>query len=248
MDHYKLFIDGEFVEARDGKTFESIDPGTGLPIATVERAGRADAEAAIEAARRAFDRGEWSGLDPAARGAKIYDFADRVMQQGLRLAVTESMDSGQVIGLAKFMPMLGSGILRNLAYFASTKFPWEEEIPYSGNVFAPGRDFIRREPVGVCVGIIPWNFPMSMAFWKISHAIIMGNTIVLKPAPDTPWCAAVLGEITAERTDRSMRRTAVHTSFATPWQCACCKAAPRCMRSVKSCVIKAHRAPLSTPG
>jgi aldehyde dehydrogenase (NAD+) len=194
MDHYRLFIDGDFVEARDGRTFESIDPGTGLPIATVARAGKADAEAAIEAARRAFDKGDWSSLNPAARAAKIYDFADRVMQQGLRLAVTESMDSGQVIGLAKFMPMLGSGILRNLAYYAATKFPWEEEIPYSGNVFAPGRDFIRREPVGVCVGIIPWNFPMSMAFWKISHAIIMGNTIVLKPASATSLSALIIAE------------------------------------------------------
>ncbi len=194
MDHYKLFIDGEFVDAQSGRSFESIDPGTGLPIATVAQAGKADAEAAIEAARRAFDRGDWSNLEPAARAAKIYDFADRVMQQGLRLAVTESMDSGQVIGLAKFMPMLGSGVLRNLAYYAATKFPWEEEIPYSGNVFAPGRDFIRREPVGVCVGIIPWNFPMSMAFWKIAHAIIMGNTIVLKPASATSLSALIIAE------------------------------------------------------
>jgi len=194
MDHYKLFIDGEFVDARDGKTFESIDPGTGLPIATVAQAGKADAEAAIEAARRAFDNGDWSGLEPAARAARIYDFADRVMQQGLRLTVTESMDSGQVVGLAKFMPMLGSGILRNLAYYAATRFPWEEEIPYSGNVFAPGRDYIRREPVGVCVGIIPWNFPMSMAFWKISHAITMGNTIVLKPASATSLSALIIAE------------------------------------------------------
>ncbi len=124
MDHYKLFIDGEFVDARDGKAFQSIDPGTGLPFATVAQAGKADAEAAIEAARRAFDRGDWSGLEPAVRAAKIYDFADRVMQQGLRLTVTESMDSGQVVGLSKFMPMLGSGILRNLAYYAATRFPW----------------------------------------------------------------------------------------------------------------------------
>lgn len=194
MDHYKLFIDGEFVDARDGKTFESIDPGTGLPFATVARAGKADAEAAIEAARRAYDKGEWSGLDPAARAAKIYDFADHVMQQSLRLAVTESMDTGQIIGLAKFFPMIGAGLLRNLAYYGATKFPWEEEIPYSGNVFAPGRDFIRREPVGVCVGIIPWNVPMNMAFWKIAHAIIMGNSIVLKPASATPLSALILAE------------------------------------------------------
>jgi len=194
MDHYKLFIDGEFVDAQSRMTFASIDPGTGLPIANLAQAGRADAEMAVEAARRAFDRGDWARLDPAARAAKIYDFADRIMQQGLRLAITESMDSGQVIGLAKFMPMLGSGILRNLAYYAATKFPWEEEIPYSGNVFAPGRDFIRREPVGVCVGIIPWNFPMSMAFWKIAHAIIMGNTMVLKPASATSLSALIIAE------------------------------------------------------
>jgi aldehyde dehydrogenase (NAD+) len=92
------------------------------------------------------------------------------------------------------MPMLGSGVLRNLAYYAATQFPWEEEIPYSGNVFAPGRDFIRREPVGVCVGIIPWNFPMSMAFWKIAHAIIMGNTIVLKPASATSLSALIIAQ------------------------------------------------------
>jgi aldehyde dehydrogenase (NAD+) len=194
MDHYKLFIDGEFVDAKDGRTFQSIDPGTEAPIATVAQAGKADAEAAIEAARRAFDRGEWSGLSPAARAEKIYDFADQITQQTLRLAVTEAMDSGQVIGLAKYWGMLGSQLLRNLAYYSATKFPWEEEIPYAGNVFAPGRDFIRREPVGVCVGIIPWNFPLSMAFWKISQAITMGNTIVLKPASATPLGAFIIAE------------------------------------------------------
>ena len=144
VDHYKLFIDGEFVEAQNGATFESIDPGTGLPLATVAQAGVADAEAAITAARRAFDHGIWSGLTPQARAEKIYDFADQITQQTLRLAITESMDAGQVIGLAKYWGMLGSQLLRNFAYYAATKFPWEEEIPYSGNVFAPGRDYIRR--------------------------------------------------------------------------------------------------------
>jgi aldehyde dehydrogenase (NAD+) len=194
MEHYKLFIDGEFVDARSGETFESIDPGTELPIATVAKAGPADAEAAIEAARRAFDSGQWSGLTPKARAEKIYDFADQVTQQTLRMAVTEAMDSGQVIGLSKYWGMLGSQILRNLAYYAATAFPWEEEIPYSGNVFAAGRDFVRREPVGVCVGIIPWNFPLSMAFWKIAQAIVMGNTIVLKPASYTPLGALIVAE------------------------------------------------------
>ncbi len=194
MDQYKLFIDGEFVDAQDGRTFESIDPGNETPIATVAQAGKADAEAAIAAARRAFDQGEWPRLMPAARADRCYDFADQITQQNLRLALTESMDSGQVIGLAKYWGMLGSGILRNLAYYAANGFPWEEEIPFSGNVFGPGRDFIRREPIGVCVGIIPWNFPSSMAFWKIAQAIIMGNSIVLKPASYTPLTALIIAE------------------------------------------------------
>ena len=194
MEQYKLFIDGEFIDAASGKTFESIDPGTEAPIATVAQAGKADAETAIAAARKAFDRGDWSGLTPTARMAKIQDFADQVAQQGLRLAATECMDSGQIIGLAKFGPLLGVGLLRNLSLAAATKFPWEEEIPVSGNAFAPGREFIRREPIGVCVGIIPWNFPMTMAFWKIAPALIMGNTVVLKPASVTPLSALIIAE------------------------------------------------------
>ncbi|HEX7364841.1 MAG TPA: aldehyde dehydrogenase family protein [Dehalococcoidia bacterium] len=194
MDQYKLFIDGEFVDATSGKTFDSIDPGTEAPIATVAQAGKEDAEKAVAAARRAFNRGDWSGLSPSARMAKVQDFADQVAQQGLRLAATECMDSGQIIGLAGFGPLLGVTLLRNLSLAATTKFPWQEEIPVSGNAFAPGREFIRREPIGVCVGIIPWNFPMTMAFWKIAPAIIMGNTIVLKPASVTSLSALIIAE------------------------------------------------------
>ena len=194
MEVYKLFINGEFVDGQDGGIFESIDPGTGQSIATVARGGKADAEAAVAAARMAFDRGNWSGLSPAARMGKMQDFADQIARQGLRLAATESMDSGQIIGLAKFGPLLGIGLIRNLSLAAARKFPWEEEIPVSGNVFSPGREFIRREPLGVCVGIIPWNFPMTMAFWKIAPALIMGNTIVLKPASATPLTALIIAE------------------------------------------------------
>jgi acyl-CoA reductase-like NAD-dependent aldehyde dehydrogenase/alcohol dehydrogenase class IV len=194
VEQYKLFIDGKFVDAASGKTFESIDPGTEAPLATIAQAGKADAEAAIAAARKAFNSGVWSGLTPAARMAKIHDFADEVAKQGLRLAATECMDSGQIIGLAKFSPLLGIGFLRNMALAAATKFPWEEEIPVSGNAFGPGREFIRREPIGVCVGIIPWNFPMTMAFWKIAPSLIMGNCLVLKPASNTSLSALIIAE------------------------------------------------------
>ncbi len=194
MAQYKLFINGEFVDAASGKSFETIDPGTEQPIATVAQAGKADAEAAIAAARKAFDSGIWSGLAPAARLAKIQDFADQIAQQGLRLAATESMNAGQIINLAKFMPLLCIGYTRNISLYAATKFPWEEEIPASGNAFGPGREYIRREPIGVCVGIIPWNFPMLMAIWKMIPALATGNTVVLKPASYTPLTALILAE------------------------------------------------------
>jgi len=194
MEHYKLFIDGEFAEGASGEVFETIDPGLGVAFATVAKAGRADAEAAIAAARRSFDSGIWSNLSPDARAQKVYDFADQINQQSLRLAVTESQDGGHTIKLSKFWGMVGAGLLRNLAYFAAKDFPWKEEIPYSGNMLATGRDWIRREPIGVCVGIIPWNFPALMAFWKIAPAIIMGNSIVLKPATSTPLTALIIAE------------------------------------------------------
>jgi len=194
VEHYRLFINGEFVDAADGKTFETIDPGTESPIATVAQAGKADAAAAIAAARKAFDRGDWSGLTKEARAAKVQDFADQIAQQGLRLAATESMDAGQVISLAKFMPLISITFIRNLSLAAITKFPWEEEIPVSGNAFAPGREFIHREPIGVCVGIVPWNYPMYIALWKIVPALIMGNTMVLKPSSVTPLSALIMAE------------------------------------------------------
>ena len=96
MDEYKLFIDGEFVDAADGKTFETIDPGTGLPFATIAKAGTADAEAAIEAAKRAFDSGVWSGKSMEERVAILQDFADQISQQGVRMVMAECMDAGQI--------------------------------------------------------------------------------------------------------------------------------------------------------
>jgi len=194
VEQYKLFINGQFVDSASGKTFETLDPGTGAPIASVAQAGKEDAEAAIAAARRAFDSGEWGKMSVQARIAKVQDFADQVARQGLRLAATESMDAGQTITLAKFMPLISVTHLRNLSMAAATKFPWEEEIPVSGNAFAPGREYIRREPLGVCVGIVPWNYPLYIAIWKITPALCMGNTIVIKPASNTPLTACILAE------------------------------------------------------
>ena len=195
MEHFRLFIDGEFVDAADGKKFESTDPGTGLPFATVAQAGEAEAEAAILAARKAYETSGWKDLEPADRSRRVMEFADRLMQHAPRLAMMESMDSGGIIFRTGTEVLLGATLLRNLAHYAATQFPWKEDIPVPGNPFIPGRNYIRREPIGVCVGIVPWNFPMTMALWKLSQAIVMGNSIVLKPATNTPLSALILGEV-----------------------------------------------------
>ncbi|MBI5524160.1 MAG: aldehyde dehydrogenase family protein [Desulfarculus sp.] len=198
MEHFKLYIDGQFVDAQDGAAFETLDPGTGQAFATVAQAGPAEAEAAIQAARRAFDSGVWSGMAPDKRARIMMDFADRVLRQAVRLAMFESLDSGGIINRTKTEVFLGSLMVRNLAQLAARDFPWREEIPVSGNPFFPARNYIRREPIGVCVGIIPWNFPFSMAMWKIAMAAIMGNTVVLKPASHTPVSALIIAEALAE--------------------------------------------------
>ena len=118
MDHYKLFIDNQFVEASSGDVMESIDPGTGQVFATVAKAGHQDAERAIVAARKAFDNGEWSRLSPRARADIVYRFADEIAKQALRLAMIESADSGQVIRLSSLWGMMGQSMLRSLAYQA----------------------------------------------------------------------------------------------------------------------------------
>ena len=130
----------------------------------------------------------------ADRVAVLQDFADHISQQGVRMVLTECMDAGQILGYAKIIVMWASLLMRNLSTLALTKFPMEEEIPASGNAFSPGREFVRREPVGVCVGIVPWNFPTALAMWKIAPALIMGNTIVVKPASNTPLTALILAE------------------------------------------------------
>ncbi len=198
MEHFRLYIDGEFVDAADGARFETFDPGSGAAVATVARAGPAEARAAVEAARRAFDRGGWSDLEPADRARKVMNFADHLGRKTLRLALMEAMDSGGVINRTKSEPFAHANMMRNLAHYAAHKFPWRREVKVTGNPLSPGRNYVRHEPMGVCVGIVPWNFPMMMAMWKIAPALVMGNTVVLKPATLTPLSALIIAEAAHE--------------------------------------------------
>lgn len=198
MEHFKMFIGGEFVEAASGKTIECKDPGTGQPFATVPLGGKKDADNAVKAARRAFDSGVWSGLSPEERTAIIMDWADRIDQNTPRLAMYESMDAGMTIASAGGTLWGAVRTMRNLAWYAANRFPWKEEIPMAGGIIGFGRNVIVREPIGVCVGIVPWNQPFTIALWKIAQAISVGNTIVLKPASDTSVSALMLAETVAQ--------------------------------------------------
>lgn len=198
MDHFKMFINGEFVDAISGMTMECIDPGTGQSFATVPCGGAADADVSIKAAKEAFDSGVWSGMTPEERSEIIMDLADRIEANSTRLSMYESMDSGGVVTMAGGNIWSAAMTLRNLAWYASHKFTWREELPSSGSVFGSGRNIIVREPIGVCVGIVPWNLPFAESLWKIAHAISMGNTIVIKPASDTSVSALILGEVISQ--------------------------------------------------
>lgn len=193
-----MYIGGEFVDSISGRTREAIDPGTGLPFATYAYGGGSDAEAAIGVARKTFDSGVWSSLAQDERSRAIMDFSDRLTKYIVRLASYESMDSGGIINRTGAEVVGASMTARNLAWYAARRFKWHEEVREPASLASPGRNYIRREPLGVCVGIIPWNFPFGMAMWKILHAVTMGNSIVLKPASDTTLSALILGEVLSE--------------------------------------------------
>jgi aldehyde dehydrogenase (NAD+) len=194
LEHFQMFIGGEFAEAVSGKTMEITDPGTGLPFATVPVGGDADANAAVRAAKAAFDSGAWSDLSPQQRCEIISEWADLLEAEAPRITMYESMNVGSPVSWAGGGIWVSTMTIRNLAWYAANKFPWQEDIPMGGSVYAYGMRTIIREPIGVCVGIVPWNVPFMIAVWKIAHAIAMGNTIILKPASDTPISALILAE------------------------------------------------------
>jgi acyl-CoA reductase-like NAD-dependent aldehyde dehydrogenase len=190
---HRLLIGGERVEAGGGGTFTTFDPSTGRPVAEVAQAGVADVDRAVRAARVALE-GKWGSLTPTKRGALIHRLADLVERHADELAQLESLDGGKPVGLAKIVDV--GKTVDHLRYFAGwpTKIAGEV-IPVS----QPGvHVYTRREPVGVCGQIVPWNFPLLMAAWKVGPALAAGCTTVLKPAEQTPLTALRLGELALE--------------------------------------------------
>jgi aldehyde dehydrogenase (NAD+)/phenylacetaldehyde dehydrogenase len=191
---HRLLIGAERTEAADGRMFATLDPATGREIAQVPHAGAEDVERAVEAARAAFADGPWASIGAAGRERLMRALADAIEERAEELAQIESLDNGKPVGLAQYVDV--NGAIGHLRYFAG----WPTKI--EGGVLpvaAPNMHcYTRREPVGVCGQIIPWNFPLLMAAWKLGPALAAGCTVVLKPAEQTPLSALRLGELALE--------------------------------------------------
>jgi phenylacetaldehyde dehydrogenase len=192
-DAKKMYIDGKFVDAKSGKTFPVFNPATGDVLAHVAEGDAADIDLAIAAARRAFDHGPWRKFSPSQRARLIYQLADKMEERLEDFALLESLDNGKPLAVARVADVPMS--VDNLRYMSgwATKI-LGDSIPIPGEFHA----YTRREPIGVVGQIIPWNFPLLMAAWKIGPALAAGCTIVLKPAEQTPLSALLLAEIAAE--------------------------------------------------
>src|SRR5205823_3140386 len=194
-DVHELLIDGERRPAADGRTFDTPDPSTGERLATVSHAGAQDVDRAVQAARGAFAEGsDWRKMSALDRGRRLAALARLIDQHADELAQLESLDNGKPVKFARAVDLTGA--IAHFDYFAG----WPTKI--EGDVIpVAGRDMLCyavREPVGVCGQIIPWNFPLLMAAWKVAPALAAGNTVVLKPAEQTPVTALELAKLIQE--------------------------------------------------
>ena len=192
----QMLINGKWVDAASGKTFPTYNPATGEVLAQIAEGDREDINRAVAAARAAFDSGPWSKITPSERGRLIWKLADLVEKHGEEFAQLESLDNGKPLTIARVADVpLTADIFRYMAGWA-TKIEGNT-IPIS----AHGAKFLAytlREPVGVVGQIVPWNFPLLMAAWKLAPALATGCCVVLKPAEQTPLTALLLGELIQE--------------------------------------------------
>ncbi len=189
----QMVIGGESVDAADGQTFEVVDPASGKVIATAPLGGRADVDRAVDAARKAFDeRKGWANWAAGKRGRTLAKFAALIKSHTEELAQLESRNVGKPITSARG-EVTGASLVFDYYAGAANKI-FGQTIPVS----RPGLDLTLREPIGVVGLIVPWNFPLLMASWKVAPALAAGNTAILKPASYSPMTAIRLGELALE--------------------------------------------------
>ncbi|KAK6631238.1 Aldehyde dehydrogenase, mitochondrial [Polyplax serrata] len=189
-----IFINNEWVKSDGGRSFETINPSTGETIARVQDGSKADVDKAVAAARNAFKLGSlWRTMDASERGILLNRLADLMERDRIYLASLETLDNGKPYAMSYNVDVPAA--IKTLRYYAG----WADKvhgktIPMDGNFFA----YTRHEPVGVCAQIIPWNFPLLMLSWKLGPALATGNTVILKPAEQTPLTALYVAELIKE--------------------------------------------------
>lgn len=189
----RLFIDGDFREAQGGATFSTLSPRDGRPIAQVSAAQEADVDAAVRSASRAFESGVWSRADRRHRQKVLARLSDLMLENLDELALLESIDSGHPIGDARGVDVPNAA--RTIRWYAEAIDKVYDEIaPAPDDVLA----LVRREPLGVIGAVVPWNYPLIIAAWKIGPALAAGNSVVLKPAELTSLSALKLAALAAE--------------------------------------------------
>jgi phenylacetaldehyde dehydrogenase len=196
---HQLFIGGRWVDAASGETFTTPNPATGADLATVAAGGPEDIDRAVRAARVAFEEGPWSRMTPSERGRVVWKIGDLILEHVEELAELESLDNGKPLAVARVADVpLAADLFHYMAGWA-TKIEGNTinlSVPY-----APGAQFhayTLRDPIGVVGQIIPWNFPLLMAAWKLGPALATGNCVIPKPAEQTPLSALKLAELIAE--------------------------------------------------
>ena len=189
----KLFIDGQFVDAEGGQTTPILNPATGQKICDAPAASAADVDKAVRAARKAFDSGPWPGMSPSSRARLLRKFAELIWQRREELGLLESMNNGKTFTDAVRGDVGPAAATIN--YYADTGTRLTGEVlPVPG----PFHTYLLREPVGVVGAIVPWNYPCSIAAWKLGPALASGCTVVLKPSELTPLTALKLAELAQE--------------------------------------------------
>jgi phenylacetaldehyde dehydrogenase len=195
----QMFVDGQWVDALSGQRFDTVDPATETVITTVPHSGAEDVDRAVGAARRAFESGPWSTMTPAERQRLLWQIGEGIYHRAEVFAQLETIDNGKSVAVARAVDVTWAAEI--FLYYAGWATKIEgRTIPVSVP-WAPGGRFhayTLREPVGVCAQIIPWNFPLVMAAFKVAPALACGNTVILKPAEQTPLTALLLAEVIAE--------------------------------------------------
>jgi acyl-CoA reductase-like NAD-dependent aldehyde dehydrogenase len=190
----KLLIGGEWVDAANGETFETLNPATGEVLALVAAAGEVDVDRAVDAARKAFESDAWQKMSGSERGNLLWKISDLIEKHSAELAELETLDNGKPLRVSQRVDVPQA--VRHFRYYAGWASKIEgATIPVS---FPNQLVYTVREPMGVVGLIIPWNFPLLMAAWKLAPALAAGNTCILKPAEETPLTALRLGEVLVE--------------------------------------------------